>query len=65
MSYKNGYSKGASTEPPVKTINAARVRRMATSGISHHFFSSRRKARNSLKSRHMVIGMGSGCSDGF
>ena len=52
--YRNGYIRGASTEPPVNTITAANKRRSRTSGINHHFFSSRRKTMNSLKSLHMI-----------
>ena len=56
MNYKNGYIRGASTEPPVNMITAANNKRIRTSGINHHFFSSRRKTMNSLKSRHMFAG---------
>src|SRR5690242_16887116 len=49
----NGYMNGARTELPLKTITAARSRRITTRGISHHFFSCLRNDRNSLQSCHM------------
>ena len=55
-SYRNGYMKGARTLELPKMRMAARSKRRPMSGISHHFFSSRRKRKNSLAKDHMGIG---------
>src|SRR5713101_4792755 len=48
-----GYMSGASTEPELKMISAPRRSSRRIKGTSHHFFSWRRKWRNSLNNGHM------------
>ena len=52
-----GYMNGARTELELNRIKAAISSSTSTSGMSHHFFSSRRKTRNSLHRRHMRHGL--------
>ena len=47
---------GASTEPELKMISAPRRSSTRIKGTSHHFFSWRRKRRNSLNNSHMLAG---------
>src|SRR5688572_21164177 len=52
--YMNGYMSGASTEPDPKMMIAPRISSRTTSGMSHHFFSWRRKRINSFANCHML-----------
>ena len=54
MPHMKGYISGASTLPVLNTITAPRMSSRTTSGMSHHFFSCRRKSRNSLNNCHMI-----------
>jgi hypothetical protein len=54
--HMKGYMNGARTELELNRIKAAMSKSTSTSGINHHFFSSRRKRRNSLHRRHMWSG---------
>jgi len=50
----NGYMNGASAELELNTMIAPSNSRRVTTGINHHFFSLRRKTRNSRKACHMT-----------
>src|SRR6185503_9441020 len=52
--YMNGYINGANTEPELKMIIAPRTNSKMISGTIHHFFSWRRKRKNSLASCHIL-----------
>ncbi len=50
----NGYSIQAMPEDEVKTTSAPSRSKTTTRGASHHFFSCRRNAKNSLSRDHML-----------
>jgi hypothetical protein len=51
--HMNGYKKGESTLPEDITINAPKANKIKASGINHHFFSWRKKRKNSFRTGHM------------